>query len=153
MNGLAKLDALDRAIINSLQGGFPVSDRPYGDAAARLGITEETLISRLVRLVGSGTLSRFGPLYNTEAMGGGVTLAAMAVPGERLGAVANIVNGYDEVAHNYARDDHFNMWFVILAETPQRVRAVLDEIATRTGLRVYNMPKEEEYFLGLQLEV
>jgi DNA-binding Lrp family transcriptional regulator len=74
------MDALDRRIVNQLQGGLPVAERPYEAAARRLGITEAELIERLRRLLDEGTLSRFGPMYDAEEMGGAVTLAAMAVP-------------------------------------------------------------------------
>jgi hypothetical protein len=84
-------------------------------------------------------------------LGGAFTLAAMAVPAERFDSVAEIVNSYPEVAHNYAREHEFNMWFVVGAERPGRIREVLDEIAARTGIEVLDLPKEEEYFLELRL--
>jgi DNA-binding Lrp family transcriptional regulator len=145
------MDEIDRHIVTNLQGGFPVSARPFADAAEKLGLEEADLIDRLSRLDMDGTLSRFGPLYNAEALGGGVTLAAMAVPPARFDAVATIVNGFDEVAHNYERDHDLNMWFVVAAEDPERISAVLDEIAAATGLEVLDMPKEEEFFLELRL--
>ncbi|MBX6366892.1 MAG: AsnC family transcriptional regulator, partial [Rhodospirillales bacterium] len=107
------IDATDRRIIDALQGGFPLTERPYADAAAALGIEEAELLSRLERLLAEGVLSRFGPLYNAERLGGAVTLAAMAVPRERFEEVAALVNAHPEVAHNYERDDALNMWFVV----------------------------------------
>lgn len=145
------MDALDRRIVNALQGGFPVCERPFAEAAAGLGIAESLLIERLQKMVEQGTLSRFGPLYDAERMGGAVTLAAMAVPEDRFDDVAAIVNACPEVAHNYARDHALNMWFVVAAERADRIAAVIDEIATATGLTVHNMPKLEEYFLELKL--
>lgn len=146
------MDRLDRAIVNGLQGGFPLSERPFADAAARIGIDEDVLISRLRRLLDDGVLTRFGPLYDSEAMGGGLTLAAMAVPESRFDEVADIVNGFPEVAHNYARDHALNMWFVVATEWPGRVGEVLAEIERLTGLKVVDLPKIEEYFLNLRLE-
>ncbi len=145
------MDALDRKIINALQGGFPVAERPYAEAAARLGISEATLIERLQGLLEQKVLSRFGPLYDAEKLGGGLTLAAMAVPEARFEAVAETVNDFPEVAHNYQRDHRLNMWFVVATERPERVPEVLAEIEAATGLRVLNMPKREEYFLELRL--
>lgn len=145
------MDALDRRIVNALQGGFPVCERPFAEAAAGLGIDEPLLIERLQEMVERGTLSRFGPLYDAERMGGAVTLAAMAVPEVRFDEVATIVNACPEVAHNYARDHALNMWFVVAAERPDRIAAVIDGIAGATGLTVHNMPKLEEYFLELKL--
>lgn len=145
------MDALDRRIVNALQGGFPVCERPFAEAAAGLGIAESVLIERLQKMVDCGTLSRFGPLFDAERMGGAVTLAAMAVPPDRFDDVAAIVNAFPEVAHNYARDHALNMWFVVAAELPQRLTEVIEEIAAATGLVVHDMPKLEEYFLELKL--
>ncbi|MCZ4280311.1 AsnC family transcriptional regulator [Kiloniella laminariae] len=148
----ADLDATDRALINGLQGGFPVCERPFAEIGGWFGLSECEVISRISRLCHDGTASRFGPLYNTEAMGGGVTLAAMWVPEDNFDDVARLVNSYPEVAHNYERTHVLNMWFVVLTENPGRVAEVLQEIEKNTGLRVYDMPKEEEFFLELKLE-
>ena len=146
------MDARDRRIGTGRQGGFPVSERPYRGAAAALGIGEDELIQRLSKLLDSGILSRFGPLYDAERMGGAVTLAAMSVPDERFEEVAGIVNGFPEVAHNYARDHRLNMWFVVATENAPRIAAVLADIEAAAGIAVLNMPKLEEYFLELRLD-
>lgn len=150
---MSGLDAIDRLIVNSLQGGFPISAHPYAEAAERLGLSEAELIARLSRLVETGVASRFGPLWNSEELGGAVCLAAMAIPAERFDAVTGIVNAHPEIAHNYARDHALNMWFVVSAEKPERIDAVMAEITQETGIKVWPMPKEEEYFVGFRVEV
>ncbi|MBL3589074.1 MAG: AsnC family transcriptional regulator [gamma proteobacterium endosymbiont of Lamellibrachia anaximandri] len=147
------MDSVDRAIINRLQGGFPVSDHPYREAADHLGISEAELIQRLEQMLEKRQLSRFGPLYNAERLGGGLSLCAMSIPEEDFERVAEQVNAFSEVAHNYARDHRLNMWFVLATETPTRIESVLAEIEDVTGYRVYNMPKKEEFFVGLKFEV
>ncbi len=146
------MDALDRKIVNALQGGFPISERPYAEAAARLEMGEDELITRVDALLEAGVLSRFGPLYHAERLGGALTLAAMAVPEEDHDRVAEIVNGFPEVAHNYARDHALNMWFVIATETPARIAEVVAEIEAATDVAVYDMPKIEEFYIGLRVE-
>lgn len=146
------IDATDRAIINALQGGFPLSRRPFADAGAALGLSEAELIERIRILRESGVLSRFGPMYNADRFGGHNTLVAMAVPAERFDEVAALVNSFPEVAHNYARDHQLNMWFVVAAESRDRVDEVLTEVQARSGLPVYDMPKEREFHVGLRVE-
>ena len=146
------MDDMDRLIINELQGGFPIALHPFAEAAERLGLSEAELIARIGRMLDDGVLSRFGPLYNAEAMGGGLTLAAMSVPLHRFDEVAGVVNSFPEVAHNYAREHLLNMWFVVATETPERISEVLGDIAARTGIPVHDMPKEEEFFLALRFE-
>lgn len=146
------MDAIDRAIVNALQGGFPLSERPYADAAEAIGIDEAELLRRLERLLAERVLSRFGPMYHAERLGGALTLAAMRVPEAEFERVAEIVNAFSEVAHNYAREHPFNMWFVLATETPERLAGVVREIERATGYRVYNFPKREEYYVGLRFE-
>lgn len=146
------MDATDRRIINGLQGGFPVCDRPYAEAARALDIDEDTLIGRLGRLMEDGKLSRFGPLYHAERIGGALTLAAMSVPEAEFDDVADIVNGFPEVAHNYAREHALNMWFVLATERPERIAQVITEIEAAAGHKVYDMPRIEEFYVGLRVE-
>ncbi len=146
------MDELDKAIINRLQQGFPICEAPYQQVAEQLGIAEADLLERLKNLLAAGVLSRFGPMYHAEHMGGALTLAALKVPDERYAEVTEIVNAFPEVAHNYAREHSLNMWFVLATESPEQVKVVIAAIAAQTGLQVFNMPKISEYYVGLQLE-
>ena len=145
------MDDMDRRIVDALQGGFPVTERPFADAAAALELGEDELLARLRALIEGGVLSRFGPLWNAERLGGAVTLAAMQVPAERFDAVAALVNARPEVAHNYQRDHALNMWLVIAAERPERIAEVIAAIERETGLAVLDLPKRREFFLALRL--
>jgi DNA-binding Lrp family transcriptional regulator len=145
------MDVRDQELINALHGGVPVEERPYAAIAERLAMTEEEVIERLQTLLADRTLTRFGPLYDAAKLGGAFTLAALSAPEDRFDEVAEIVNSFPEVAHNYAREHALNMWFVVGAERPERIAEVLSQIKDRTGLEVLNMPKEEEYFLELRL--
>lgn len=146
------MDAINKAIVNRLQQGFPICASPYRRVAEELGLTETDLLNRLQALLAEGVLSRFGPMYHAEQMGGALTLAALKVPEQRFDEVTKMVNAFPEVAHNYARNHVLNMWFVLATEKPEQVQAVIAEIEHRTGLTVYNMPKISEYYVGLQLE-
>ena len=146
------MDDLDRRIINTLQGGFPVSERPFLDAARTLGIGERDLIDRIENLLETGVLSRFGPMYHAERLGGGLTLAALSAPAAHFEEVAALVNAHAEVAHNYERDHELNMWFVLATERPDDIERVLAEISSETGLGVHDMRKLEEFFVGLRFE-
>ncbi|BAE50209.1 Lrp/AsnC family transcriptional regulator [Paramagnetospirillum magneticum] len=146
------MDDIDRAIINTLQGGFPICDRPFDAVAETLGLTGTQLRTRIGKLKADGIISRFGPMWHAERMGGELTLSAMKVPPERFDEVAGIVNAFPEVAHNYAREHALNMWFVVATEKPGRKAEVLAEIETMTGITVHDMPKIQEFYVGLRFE-
>jgi DNA-binding Lrp family transcriptional regulator len=146
------MDELDRAIVNTLQGGFPVVARPFGAVAKRLGACASEVIARVQGLLARRLLTRFGPLYQVERMGGAFSLAAMRVPPADFERVAGILNAMPEVAHNYERAHDYNMWFVLATETPQGIERAIGRIERATGLPVLNLPKQREYFVGLKLE-
>ena len=147
------MDAVDRQIINNLQTGIPVCDNPYAECAAAIGISEQELLTRLKRLKEQKILSRIGPMYHAERLGGGLALVAMSVPEKDFERVTEQVNSFAEVAHNYERGHAFNMWFVLATEKAERIDQVLAEIEELTGYPTYNMPKLEEFFIGLRFEV
>jgi siroheme decarboxylase len=146
------MDEIDRRLVNALQDGFPITERPFAELAPAFGIEEDEIIARLERLCGEGWLSRFGPMYDADRLGGATCLAAMAVPEEQFEAVAELVNAHPEVAHNYRRAHALNMWFVLAAELPDRIDQVIAAIEAETRLPVFAMPKLEEYFVAARFE-
>ncbi len=120
------MDETDRRIVNALQGGFPVCDEPFDAVARTLGIGADELIGRLRGLLDRGVLTRFGPQYQVERMGGRFVLAALAVPEADFERVTALVNAFDEVAHNYRREHRLNMWFVLATESPELIPAVAE---------------------------
>jgi len=146
------MDDIDRRIINALQDGLPLRDRPFAPLARSLGISEQALVDRIDALLADGYLSRFGPLFNADRLGGALSLCALDAPAEKFDAIAALVNAHPEVAHNYERDHALNMWFVLATERPEQISTVTREIELETGCDVYQFPKLEEYFVGLKLE-
>ena len=150
--GSPPVDDTDRAIINALQGGFPLCEEPYREAAESLGLSEQELIARLERMLKDKVLTRFGPMFQVEHMGGAFVLAALAVPEARFEEVAEQVNALPEVAHNYRREHLLNMWFVLATETPEGIARAIKRIEADTGLALHAFPKEKEYFVDMRLK-
>ena len=148
-----QLNELDRKIINHWQGDMPVTSRPYAVIAQDLGVDEAMVIARLQALLDIGVLTRFGPMYNIEKLGGSFCLAAMSVPAKRFDVVSEKVNAHPEVAHNYQREHELNMWFVIATETQKQISDVANEIENETGLPVLCFPKQHEFFVEMKLKV
>lgn len=151
MNGtrlLERLDALDRRLLDDFQSGIPLAPRPFALMAEQLGVAEAEVIARLQRLTEAGAVSRVGPVFRPRQVGAS-TLAAMAVPPERLAEVANLVNSFPEVNHNYEREHDFNLWFVLTAPDQASLERVLDEIGRRAGLPALDLPMLAEYHIDL----
>lgn len=147
------MDEFDRALIEHLQRGFPLCERPFAAVGRALGLEESGVIERIRRLLAEGVLTRFGPLFQVERLGGAFSLGALAVPRADFERVASLVNALPEVAHNYERDHEYNMWFVLAAEEPEGIARAIARIERETGLEVLHLPKLREYYIGLRLEV
>jgi DNA-binding Lrp family transcriptional regulator len=143
---------VDRKIINHLQDNFPVCERPFASLAEQLNMEENELLQRVQSLLDDGTLSRFGPMYNIEMLGGVYCLVAMSIPEHDLDKVIKKINTYPEVAHNYEREHEFNVWFVLAVENKAQLKNILKDIEKQTGYPTYDMPKLDEYFVGLKFD-
>lgn len=141
------------AVINQLQSGIAICDRPYLLAAQSLGMSEFELLELLRSLLEQGILTRIGPLFQIERMGGAFTLAALHAPPERYEEVAELVNAFSQVAHNYEREHALNMWFVVACEDPAQIEKVLGLIQENTQCAVKNFPKIREFFVELNLQI
>lgn len=145
-------DEIDRRLINALQGDFPLVSDPYAEVGARLGLSEAEVLFRLQSMLDDRVLTRFGPMFQIERMGGAFCLAAIAVPEAEWAGTVEAVNAFPEVAHNYRREHRLNMWFVLATESPAGIAEVARRIEAATGLEVCLFPKEREYFVEMKLE-
>ncbi len=143
---------LDKHLLNDFQYGFPLESRPFKEIAERLGTTEEVVIDRFNILQEQGVVSRVGAVFRANSIGAS-TLAAMSVPEGQLEETADMVSSYSEVNHNYQREHHFNLWFVVTACDEQALNAVLDEIEERSGLPVMYLPMQEDFHIDLGFDL
>jgi DNA-binding Lrp family transcriptional regulator len=148
----APLAPLDFALVNDWQRGFPLTERPYAELARRLGTAETEVIERLQVLAAAGTISRIGAVFRPHALGWS-TLAAVSAPDDRIEAVAQIINGYTEVNHNYEREHAFNLWFVATAPSRERVAEVLAEIGRAAASPVLDLPMQEDFHIDLGFDL
>jgi DNA-binding Lrp family transcriptional regulator len=147
------LDRSDKRLINALQRGFPLSSRPYREVADALGMDEQDVLDRLRRLLDEGALTRLGAILNAPEIGGQRTLAAVACPAHRLESVIQAINRHPDVAHNYERTHHYNLWFVISSEDTDAIERVIAEIERDTGLTVIILPSLEQYRVEFYYEL
>ncbi|MDG4595015.1 MAG: AsnC family transcriptional regulator [Candidatus Contendobacter sp.] len=147
-----KKNIADLELLNRFQRDFPLTTHPFRMIAERLGWSENEVLAALRRLKEEGKVSRVGAVFAARKLGAS-TLAALAVPLERLEAVAQQVNEYPEINHNYEREHDFNLWFVLTAATVARLRAVLAEIEGDTGLPLLDLPLLEEFHIDLGFDL
>ncbi len=110
------LDQIDREILQLIQDNFPIVQEPWLEISSALKITETELITRLKRLIDAGAIMKIGPIFDSTKIGlKAATLVAMRVPKNQVPEIAGVINQYDDVSHNYEREDEFNVWFTLSA--------------------------------------
>lgn len=135
-------------LIDGWQRGFPLEPAPYAQIAMGLGVSELTVLGMLSELSREGILSRVGAVV-TPNTAGASTLAAMAVPEDRLEEVAQLVNGEPGVNHNYERTHRFNLWFVVTGQDRRAIDKAINRIENRTGLGILDLPLRTAYHIDL----
>jgi DNA-binding Lrp family transcriptional regulator len=144
--------ALRLALLNDWQRRFPLVRDPFAQIGERLGLGGAAVISAYRALLAEGALSRIGGVFGI-ATGGAALLAAMAVPRDRVDAVAAVVSAQPGVNHNYEREHRFNLWFVITGADAGAVEAGLRRIEADTGLAALRLPMQRAYRIDLGFDL
>lgn len=148
------LDDTDRRILTMLQQEIPIHPTPYRVVGDRLGVDEAEVIDRVKRLKHAGYIRRIGGIFERQKLGYQGTLVAAQVPPGRMTEVAEIVNEYPGVTHNYEREDTFNLWFTLIAPSEERLAEILDEIRTRTGLQeIVSLPARRTFKIAVHFKL
>ncbi|WP_254272011.1 siroheme decarboxylase subunit beta [Haloarcula marina] len=147
-----RIDDVDAALIDEYQSDFPVRERPFEAVGEELGISDTEALERVERLREAGVFRRFGAVLNPPVIGSS-TLAAVSASEDRFETVAEIINEYRQVNHNYARDHEWNMWFVVTAGSREKRDEILADIESRTGCAVLTLPMLTDYYIDLEFPV
>ena len=148
----ADQEAFRLALLNPWQHDFPLEREPFARIAAELGCGTEAVLAGYRRLVADGSLSRIGAVFAPGA-GGASVLAAMAVPAERLQAVADRVSAHPGVNHNYEREHQHNLWFVMTGADAAQVEASIVELEAATGCATLRLPMLRPYRIDLGFDL
>ncbi len=148
------MDETDLKLLAMVQEGFPLVKRPFQTLGEVLGISEAEAIVRLDRLKCDGLIRRIGPIMDLRKLGYSGVLVALKVPEEKAYEVAEIVNEYEEVSHNYLRPNEtgYNLWFTISAKE-QRILEALGEIKSKTGLKQLVLPTVRIFKIGVKFDI
>ena len=151
---MMELTAFDKALLNLLQGSLPIGKRPFAKMAEELGTDEERVISRLRLLKDEGFLRRIGTFFDSSRLVYGGTLVALRVAEGKVASVAEAVNRYPGVTHNYEREGKFNLWFTLLTPNLETEKEILSEVEALPGVeRLLNLKTTKKYKINVQFQL
>ena len=150
------LDETDKTMLQILQDDFPIVQQPWLEVGSRLNISEAEVIMRLKRLLEAGTILRVGPIFEASKIGlKAATLVAMKVPENKVDDVANVINEYDNITHNYEREDKYNIWFTLAASDSKELDRLLSEIKQKTGIKeedILDLPTIRRFKINVRFQ-
>lgn len=147
-----ELYSIDRAILDALQRGLPVTERPFAAIARDLGLSERQVVARVADLKRAGYIRRLGAFFSSRRLGYRGTLIALSVEEDRLAAAANFVNRFPGVTHNYQREGKYQLWFTLLTLGAAEKQAVLSALAGTDGVNdIMELPSEKAYKIRVAL--
>ncbi|MFZ2375600.1 MAG: Lrp/AsnC family transcriptional regulator [Methanothrix sp.] len=149
-----EMEEIDLRLLSLVQEGFPLTPRPFRDLGEVLGLGERVVIERLDALQERGLVRRIGPILDMRRLGRSGILAALKVSRDEADELAEIVNQYQEISHNYLRPNEsgYNMWFTVSA-TEERIQEVLAEIRRSTGRRMLVLPTGRIFKIGVKFDI
>ncbi|HDZ17192.1 hypothetical protein LCGC14_0532750 [marine sediment metagenome] len=147
-----RLDKTDIVLINLMQNYFPLSKRPFEDIAKKMGIDVSSVISKLEQLSENGLIRKVGAIVAAKKIGFISILAAVSVSDECIEEVAEIINSYSGVTHNYLRDGIPNIWFTLTEPNKEILDAHLSEIETKIQSKIIRLPAQKIYKIGVKFD-
>ena len=105
------LSADDRALIRAVEHGLPIVSRPYRGIARLLNNTEQEVISRLQRLIDSGSIKRYGIVVRHLELGYTANgMVVWDVPDDGVDELGIRIGKYICVALSYQRPRRLPQW-------------------------------------------
>ncbi|MBF0229519.1 MAG: Lrp/AsnC family transcriptional regulator [Desulfamplus sp.] len=151
---MTQIDDTDKNILNRIQTSFPIDPNPYKLISQELGISEDELLERLIKMKSDGIIRRIGGNFGPYKLGFFSTLCAASVPDEKLELFTTVVNKYSGVTHNYMRSHRYNIWFTFIAESMNIIEKNLKEISERTGVDdILNLPATDVFKISANFKV
>jgi DNA-binding Lrp family transcriptional regulator len=123
-----------KALIRSIQGGVPLEPRPFASIAQGLGSTEGAVLDELRELQREKILREISAVLEGSLLGYQSALIAGSIPGDRIEAVAELINAHPTVSHNYLRNHHYNLWFTIAVPPEMPLGRTLELLAKEAGV-------------------
>lgn len=136
--------SLDARLLAHWQEGLPLCERPFEAIAAACGCEEREVLQSLRRLLGQGMLAHVGAVLTPAAFGAS-TLVGLKVDPNHADAMAGYLCLLPEIARADLRDHEYNLWFVLSADTQQRLAESMTQIRAAVRGELLDLPLREVY--------
>jgi DNA-binding Lrp family transcriptional regulator len=128
------VEALDRKILEIVQDGFPLEERPYATLGRLLGVSEDAAFDSVEGLRKSGVIRRLGGVYDSRRLGYISRLCTGVVSEDKLEGFAAAADKIPAITHNYVRSHAYNVWFTVIARSESEIQETVRGLDAETAL-------------------
>jgi DNA-binding Lrp family transcriptional regulator len=132
-------DERDVAVVRATQGDLPVTQEPYAEAAAKLGMGVDELLAHLQGMRDRGLLRRVAAiLFHRRAGFSANGMGVWKVPEERIAEIGPRMAAVRGISHCYERPTYpdwpYSVFTMAHGRSKEECDAVLDSIAEATQI-------------------
>ncbi len=137
------IDPIDRRLLSAIENGLPLVSEPYRQIAEQLGLSEDEVIIRLIRLTEDKIIKRFGLVVRHHELGYRANaMVVWDVPDKSVDNVGRQAAAKDYVTLCYRRPRRmpkwpFNLFCMIHGKDRVAVRKLIDQLNHETELGAY----------------
>ncbi len=147
------MEMIDKKILALMQEAFPVVSDPYLELSKKLGISKDELFSRVKALYDAGYILKISSKY-VRSSKSIRALIALKVEKELEDKIAEAINDYEEVSHNYLRDDEYSIWFTVSTTSKKEFENIVSKIRDIKGVKnMLILSSKKLYKLNVEFEV
>lgn len=133
------IDARDWAVIEQLQTGIGLEERPFDALAANAEMPVSEFLTRMEQLRREGVIRRMGVRIRHHKAGvEGNVLTVWQVPDQDVERVGKLFASMPEVSHCYTRTTYsgfpYNLYAMVHAQTQARAKTVVQRMAQKSGV-------------------
>ncbi len=145
---------MKEALLEKIQGEFPICRRPFAKLGEELGVSEEEVLRLYRDLVDEGIIRQTSAIFDTKSLGYDSSLVAFKA--HDIERAAAFINTHPGVSHNYERDHDFNLWFTIATppDSELGLQKTVEILAQHTGAEEYILlPTKKMFKIKVQLSM
>ncbi len=166
---MVNLSEQEATALVALQRGIPLTERPFAELGAGLGLSEEAVLTLVRKLLEAGDARRFGAVFDARRFGYRSALCAVTVPRVRMAEVAAKVAAVRGVTHAYERGwpaelpgtlpggpagkSWPNLWFTLAAPSAEFVQELELLRAACQPYAIHELPATRRFKIDVVFDV
>lgn len=148
------MDSKDRKLLNLVQEGLPLAEKPYQKLGEKIGLSAQEVINRLKSLYQKGYIRRLGGVFDSNKLGYSSLLVAVETESDKFQQVADYISNFCGVTHCYKRNSFLDLWFTLTTERQEKREEILRKIRNQPGVKsLYQLPRKKSFKLKVYFDM